>query len=100
MTLLIRDAAVVTMDAAGTVHAPGAVLVDGDRFAAVGPSEEVARRAPDGCEVMEAAGRIALPGFVSAHNHLGYTVFRGRAEDVGHSPHPPPVPAHEHGDAS
>ena len=86
MTLLIRDAAVVTMDAAKTVHAPGAVLVDGDRIADVGPSEEVAKRAPDGCEVMEAAGRVALPGFVSAHNHLGYTVFRGRAEDVGHSP--------------
>ena len=27
-----------------------------------------------------------LPGFVSAHNHLGYTVFRGRAEDIGHAP--------------
>jgi cytosine/adenosine deaminase-related metal-dependent hydrolase len=27
-----------------------------------------------------------LPGFVSAHNHVGYAVFRGRAEDVGHAP--------------
>ena len=86
MTLLMRDATVVTMDAAGTIHAPGAVRVDGARIADVGPSDEVASRAPDGCEVIEAAGRIALPGFVSAHNHLGYTVFRGRAEDVGHSP--------------
>ena len=86
MSLLIRDATVVTMDAAGTVHAPGAVLVDGAVIADAGPSEEVANRAPAGCEVMEAQGRIALPGFVSAHNHLGYTVFRGRAEDVGHSP--------------
>ena len=86
MTLLIRNATVLTMDAAGTIHAPGAVLVDGARIAAVGPGEEVAGRAPDGCEVMEAEGRIVLPGFVSAHNHLGYTVFRGRAEDVGHSP--------------
>lgn len=86
MTLLIRNATVLTMDAAGTIHAPGAVLVDGARIAAVGPGEEVAEPAPDGCEVMEAEGRIVLPGFVSAHNHLGYTVFRGRAEDVGHSP--------------
>ena len=86
MTLLIRNATVLTMNAAGAIHAPGAVLVDGARIAGVGSIEEVARRAPDGCEVMEAEGRIALPGFVSAHNHLGYTVFRGRAEDVGHSP--------------
>ena len=62
------------------------MLVDGARIAAVGPSDEVAAQAPHGCETIDARGRIALPGFVSAHNHLGYTVFRGRAEDVGHSP--------------
>jgi 5-methylthioadenosine/S-adenosylhomocysteine deaminase len=27
-----------------------------------------------------------LPGFVSAHNHVGYALFRGRAEDFGHVP--------------
>ena len=86
MNILIRDATVVTMDADETVHAPGAVLVEGTRIAAVGPSDEVTSRAPPGCEVVEGNGRIVLPGFVSAHNHLGYTVFRGRAEDVGHSP--------------
>ena len=86
MTLLIRDATLITMDEAGSIHSPGAVLVDGTRIVEVGPSDEVAARAPAGCETIEAKGRIALPGFVSAHNHLGYTVFRGRAEDVGHSP--------------
>ena len=86
MTLLIRDATVITMDGSGTIHAPGAVLVDGVRITDVGPSDAVSARAPDGCEIIEASGRIALPGFVSAHNHLGYTVFRGRAEDIGHSP--------------
>ena len=86
MTLLIRDATVITMDESGSVHAPGAVLVDGKRIVEVGPSDEVAARAPKECESIDGKGRIALPGFVSAHNHLGYTVFRGRAEDVGHSP--------------
>ena len=86
MTLLIRNATVITMNADGAIHTPGAVLVDGTRIAEVGPSEEVAARAPSGCEIIDAPGRIVLPGFVSAHNHLGYTVFRGRAEDVGHSP--------------
>ena len=86
MTLLIRDATVVTMDESGSIHAPGAVLVEGTRIAGAGPSDEIVARAPEGCEVIDAKGRIALPGFVSAHNHLGYTVFRGRAEDVGHAP--------------
>ena len=88
MTLLIRDATVITMDEDGSIHAPGAVLVDGTRIVEVGPSEAVTACAPEGCETIDAKGRIALPGFVSAHNHLGYTVFRGRAEDVGHSPTP------------
>ena len=86
MTLLIRDATVIAMDATGSVHAPGAVLIEGTRIADVGPADEVSARAPNGCETIDARGRIALPGFVSAHNHLGYTVFRGRAEDIGHSP--------------
>ena len=86
MTLLIRDATIVTMDEAGTIHAPGAVLVERTRIVAVGPSDEVVARAPQGCETIDAKGRIALPGFVSAHNHLGYTVFRGRAEDLGYGP--------------
>lgn len=86
MSILIRGATVITMDAAATIHAPGAVLVEGTRIAAVGPLDEVASDAPSGCEVIEGTGRVVLPGFVSAHNHLGYTAFRGRAEDVGHSP--------------
>ena len=86
MTLLIRDATLITMNEAGSIHDPGAVLVDGTRIVEVGPSDEVAARAPAGCETIDARGRIVLPGFVSAHNHLGYTVFRGRAEDVGYSP--------------
>ena len=86
MPLLIRDATVVTMDEAGSVHAPGAVLIDGTRIVEAGESDAVASRAPAGCETIDARGRIVLPGFVSAHNHLGYTVFRGRAEDIGHAP--------------
>ncbi len=86
MSLLIRDATIITMDEAGSILAPGAVRVEGTRIVEVGPSDEVAARAPEGCEVIDARGRIALPGFVSAHNHLGYTVFRGRAEDIGYAP--------------
>lgn len=48
----------------------GAVLIDGDRIAAVGPSDEVS--VPPGAEVIEAQGRFVLPGFVDAHQHLGF----------------------------
>ena len=86
MSLLIRDATILTVDAQETVHAPGALLVEGNAITDLGPSEAVVGRAPPDATIIHGNGRVVLPGFVSAHNHLGYTVFRGRAEDVGHSP--------------
>jgi len=82
----IDDAVVITVDDAFAVHAPGAVAVEGDRIAAVGPAAEVAARWPRPDTVIDARGKALLPGFVSAHNHVGYALFRGRAEDVGHAP--------------
>ena len=86
MTTLIRDATVVTVDPRRQVFNPGALVIEGDRIADVGPSAEVLGREPTADTVIDARGKLVLPGFVSAHNHLGYAVFRGRAEDIGHSP--------------
>ncbi len=83
MTLLIRDATIITVDAARRVLAPGAVYVDGTRIADVGPSEEVVRRHPQADRVVDGRMMVVLPGFVSTHTHVGYTLFRGRAEDAG-----------------
>jgi predicted amidohydrolase YtcJ len=42
--ILVTNGIVVTMDDAGTQIASGAVAIDGDRIAAVGPADELARR--------------------------------------------------------
>ena len=80
MKTLIRDATVVTVDGAGSIFSPGAVLIDGSCIEAVGPSDELVDRAGAQDTIIDGRGKIVLPGFVSAHNHLGYAVFRGRAE--------------------
>lgn len=36
----------------------------------------------DGCEVIEGYGRLALPGLVNAHTHLGMTLLRGYGDDL------------------
>lgn len=84
MTTLIRNATVVCVDAQRQIFSPGAVSIDGSRITDIGPSDEVEQRNVRAERVIEGDGKIVLPGFVSAHNHLGYAVFRGRAEDFGY----------------
>jgi imidazolonepropionase len=55
----------------------GAMLVKGDRIAQLGSREEVERLIETGrsdCEVIDAGGRVMMPGFVDAHTH---PVFAG-----------------------
>lgn len=84
MSLLITGAIVVTGDSAATVHDPGAVLIDeAGRIADVGLSDVLEARYPNPTRRLDASGKIVAPGLISAHTHLGYTVFRGQSEDVG-----------------
>jgi len=47
----------------------GAVALAGGRVLAVGPSEELLRRVR-AAELLDAGGRVVLPGFVDPHTHL------------------------------
>ncbi len=75
-SLLIKNAAVVTMDADNRVFT-GDVLVEGERIAAVG-----SRLAANADEILDASGRVLLPGLVQTHVHLCQTLFRGAADDL------------------
>jgi imidazolonepropionase len=57
-----------------SIIADGALLVTGDRIQRVGPRDEIARLVTDDCVVIDAGGRVVLPGFVDAHTHA---VFAG-----------------------
>lgn len=53
-----------------------AVLVEGDRIAAVGSPERLRRRAA-GATRIDCRGCIVLPGLINAHNHLYQVLLRG-----------------------
>ena len=71
--LLIRGGAVLAMDAAVGNFPQGDVLVEGKRIV------EVAARidAPDAA-VIDAAGKIVMPGFIDTHHHQFETALRGQ----------------------
>jgi len=83
MSLLIKDAVVLTVDGAGTIHDPGAIYVEGNRIIDVGASDALAARHPKATRVIDGHGKVVAPGFVNIHSHVGFTVFRGRSEDAG-----------------
>ena len=86
MSILITNATVVTVDESHRVIENGAVYVEKDRIAAVGDAHVLGEQYSNAETVVDGNGKVVLPGFVSAHNHVGYAVFRGRAEDIGHAP--------------
>src|ERR1044072_7225645 len=56
------------------IVAPGALLVNGPRIERTGATDEILALAGADCEVVDAGGRVVLPGFVDAHTH---PVFAG-----------------------
>ena len=59
---------------------PEALVVAGGRVAAVG-DREILGRWP-GCEVVDLGGRIVVPGFIDAHNHLCLAALNARWADL------------------
>ena len=77
--LLVEGGTVVVMDEAGTVLEGGAVLIEGERIAAV--LEPGAPR-PASAVVIDAEGHLVIPGLVNTHGHAAMSLLRGLADDL------------------
>lgn len=79
MTTRLRFSAARLLAPDGWIEDGGLLVRDG-AIEAVGPTAELAARAPD-AEHVDLGGLAVLPGTVNAHNHSFQTLLRGRAED-------------------
>ena len=66
--VLIEGCAVATVDAAGTEHAEGWILVEDARIAGVGGGAPPPL--PGGGRRIDGRGHLATPGLVNCHHHL------------------------------
>jgi cytosine/adenosine deaminase-related metal-dependent hydrolase len=76
---VIEGCSIATVDATGTEHRDGHLVIDGDRIVAVGEG-----RAPETPDARRIDGRsmLATPGLVNCHHHLYQWATRGMAQQA------------------
>src|SRR2546423_4781037 len=79
--LIIKGGTVVTMDRSRRVIDNGGVAVKDGRIVAIGNSAEI-DRSYSAREVIDAAGKVVVPGLINGHTHVPMTLFRGIADDL------------------
>ena len=72
---LIKNAVVIPMTEKGLYYENRSVGIKDGRIAYVGHEQ------PDAAEVIDACGRIVMPGLVNSHAHTAMCVMRGYADD-------------------
>lgn len=80
--LIIRNAMVVTGDAAGNVLMDGGVAVSNGRITRVAASSDLEARAASARQAIDGSGHILMPGIVNTHCHAGDSLFRGLVENL------------------
>jgi cytosine/adenosine deaminase-related metal-dependent hydrolase len=77
--IVFTHTAVVNVD---TVQDDVALVVDGDRIAAIGPTDPILETHPT-ADVYDGRGKALVPGLINCHAHLAATLARGFNEDYG-----------------
>jgi 5-methylthioadenosine/S-adenosylhomocysteine deaminase len=83
--LVIAGGTVVTMDASHRILENGIVVVrQGDAIFAVEPSTPAAvdKYTHAAKQLIDAKGKLVLPGFINGHTHVPMTLLRGLRDDV------------------
>jgi 5-methylthioadenosine/S-adenosylhomocysteine deaminase len=79
--MIVRGGTVVTMDGNHRVIEDGGVAVKNGRIVEVGKSAEIERNYA-ALEVVDASGKVVIPGLINGHTHVPMTLFRGLADDL------------------
>lgn len=76
MSILIKDGIVVTQDRQRRIVSSD-VLIEGNKISDVGE-----HRVSEADQIIDAKGKIVLPGLINLHTHVAMATMRGVADDV------------------
>jgi 5-methylthioadenosine/S-adenosylhomocysteine deaminase len=79
--LVIANGIVVTVDGDRRVINPGSVAVRGTTIVAVGAADQIAGSYRAG-QIIEARGRVVMPGLINTHTHAPMVLYRGLGDDL------------------
>jgi 5-methylthioadenosine/S-adenosylhomocysteine deaminase len=79
--LIVRGGTVVTMDGTRRVIENGGVAIKGGRIVAVDNTAAIDRQFA-AREIINAAGKVVIPGLINGHTHVPMVLFRGLADDL------------------
>ena len=74
--ILIRGGTIMSMDPTVGDLVRGDVLIEGKKILAIGVN-----LSPAGAQVIDARGRIVMPGFIDTHHHQAWTAIRSSIPD-------------------
>lgn len=75
--ILIRNGLVLTFDRdtlSGEIIPKGAVAIEGNRILEIGSSDEMMKKYQDAVKIIDAQGKIVMPGFIITHTHMSYVL--------------------------
>ena len=78
--ILIKNAYIVSMNTRREIYNNGSILIEGDTIKAIGKIDK--KLILESVEVIDAKGKIILPGLINTHVHLSQQLGRGIADDV------------------
>ena len=79
--IIVRGGTIVTMDGSHRVIEQAAVAVKNGRIVEVGKTADIDRKYA-AREIVNAAGKVVIPGLINGHTHVPMTLFRGIADDL------------------
>jgi len=83
--ILIKGGILITLDKERRIIKNGAVAIKENKIVSVGKTDELLKNFSKADEVIDAKGKIIMPGLIDTHIHHIQMLARGLADDVDFS---------------